>query len=257
MLGVHSERGRIAPLARQTAAARAAAYRRRTVKEGEPYQGYERDPRQALDYFVESSVNACEAATDYLRKPGGVEVVKEALWQELLTDEKAEGIREAFLRYSADDGPGGVELLGCASCGERDYSPLLAGGPKTLRKLGAVRTHEGYVHVHTSHLNPLFQASEKKLQKLASLPTEFPPPPTDPDGPPVNLQDAFAVYRPADGGALLVLHSKFVNKGTQQACLCEQCYSAVCSNKLPELSAANGRDYGNSKLRFYGGPRCH
>jgi len=45
-----------------------------------------------------------------------------------------------------------------------------------------------------------------------------------------------------------VLHSKFVNPETNRACLCESCYAAVCAKKLPELSAANGRDYGNPQL---------
>lgn len=214
----HARAQRTPEEASAQAAARAAAYRRRTGREGEPYPDYERDPRQALDYFAESSVNACEAATDYLRKPGGVEIVKEALLQELLTDEKAEKIRESFLRYT-DDGPGGVELLGCASCGERDYSPLLQGGPKTEeKKLGAVHSHEGYWHVHVSQLDQLFQASDERLRKIESLPTEFPPPPTDPDGPPVNLQEVFALFRPADGGAPLVAATLEVCQQADSSC---------------------------------------
>lgn len=129
-----------------------------------PYPDCERDPRQALDYFAESCVNACEAATDYLRKPGGVEVVKEALRQDLITDEEDEKIREAFLHYT-DDGPGGVELLGCASCGERDYSPFASGRPEDGEEAWSCaepRRSEGDLHVHVSQLDPCSEPARKR-----------------------------------------------------------------------------------------------
>lgn len=62
-------------------------------------------------------------------------------------------------------------------------------------------------------------ADGERLQRLASLPAEFPPPPTDPDGPPVKLRDAFTLFEPTEGPPL-VLHAKHVDSEKQEAVLC-------------------------------------
>jgi len=211
------------------------------------YPDFENDPTEALMFFVDSSVNACEAATECLAYPceESFGIVKEALDRQAVTSERVAEVRRKFLER-ADDGPGGVELPGCASCGVQFYSPKKVSSGKSNPRIFGRKTHAEFYEVPLEQLK-LFRARPEVLQRVAEVPDHFDPPLPEEDSSSVNLREAFTLYYPADGGTPYQLHREFVDSEANTACLCVQCYGPASQGELPRFAAANKRDYGSLK----------
>jgi len=217
-----------------------------TGRRRQTYPNYTKDPSEALMLFVDSSVNACEAATECLANPceESFETVKEALDRQTVTPERVAEVRRKLLER-ADDGPGGVELPGCASCGVQYYSPRAetSAGNSREDRFGR-KTHADFYEVPLEQLE-LFRAKQEVLDRVAQVPESFEPPLPEEDSSPVNLREAFTLYYPPNGSAPYQLHREFVDSETSTACLCEQCYGPASKGDIAKFAAANKRDYGS------------
>ena len=101
----------------------------------------------------------------------------------------------------------GVQLRGCAACGEYSFA-------------------EGYKSIPVSNL-ALLQTSDEHLCRLGSVDE--------------SLRAAFTVHQ--HGGQYYHLHGKFVD--ADSATLCRRCADSVANGKIPRYSLKEGFDYGN------------